>query len=66
MAWGLLNVAIKAGSLSVRELSDTPLLRDIVQQGVCEFAEAWEQLTPEQRRGEMQVGRRQGEKTHTD
>ena len=58
--------ATLAGSMSVRELADTPLLRGMVQQGVREFAEAWEQLTPEQRQAEIRVGREQDEKTHAD
>ncbi len=55
-----------AGSMSVHELADTPLLRDLVQQGVREFTEAWDQLTPDQRQREVQVGRQQDEKPHAD
>jgi hypothetical protein len=50
----------------VHELADTPLLRDLVQQGVREFMEAWDQLTPEQRQREVQVGRQQDETSHAD
>lgn len=58
--------ATLTGAMSLRDLADSPLLRQMVQRGVREFEEAWERLTPEQRQAEMRAGRQRDERTRAD
>jgi hypothetical protein len=58
--------ATLAGSMDLRDLVRNPLLLEIVDRGVREFEEAWEQLTPEQRQTEIRAGRDRDERTRAD
>ena len=55
--------AVLAGRMTFRELTRDPRLQDIARDGVRQFEDAWDQLTPEQRDARVRADRDREERT---
>jgi hypothetical protein len=58
--------SVLAGRMSFRALADTPALTAVVREGVREFEEAWDRMTPEQRDAEVRAGREREARTRPE